>query len=428
MEANSTFLSKSGRADLIVRCSEPLGSADEFLNLVNQHRHRWTTAVFKPSMAHMESMASYLTDPAPRLQRVKLDGGIWHHFNPRPPVHLLRGQTHNIRHLDLYGTRIQWLPNAFVGLKSLILAGISFEGLTTQYIRNLLAASPTLETLDLNSIEIRPSPTDNRSPSVHLTHLRHLRLIGMPTIVADRILRDIVVEPNLIASIQVQELQEEPGLDITSFLTEALPSLSSAYRRLNSRCRGSHLQVTRAGTFIWTARSNRGHSFLFYISHIRFLDGLRWIEQAVGADGPGVRVHLQLNDHASAAIDAVQGLKTSSIVTELRLKLDPEEWLLDCILDALSGSESGDELDGSGGTIPSFPALHTVKFYEWGWSLDKIEEALGRRFAKRTAMALPLPNLSVQISYSEYLWTCGEERMLRFDTMKRVKEIEGIDN
>lgn len=377
-EVNSVFLSKSRQEGLNIHCSQPRNSPHEFLQLVNHHRDRWTTAMFGPSSAHRASMVRYFTDPAPRLRRLKLVGGIRDSLNPQAPIHLLGGQTHEIRHLDLSQTQIQWFPNPFTGLKSLILREISFEGLTTQYIRDILATSPTLEILDLGSIDILPAPTDTHSPPIHFTLLRHLRLGQMSAVIADRILRCIVVEPDFIATIHIGRLRGGPDLDVNGFLMEALPSLSPAYEHLNACCGGSHVQVTRVGAFIWTARSDKGHSFLFDVSNIRFLDGLTWIEQALGVNGPGIWVHLQLNDLASAATEAIPVIKTSGAVTGLQLKLDPEEWLLDALLGALSGSE-GDDSDASADTIPSFPVLRTIHFYEWGWSLDSIEQALQKR-------------------------------------------------
>lgn len=426
-EVNSVFLSKSRQEGLMIHCSKPRDSPHEFLQLVNRHRDRWTTAMFEPSSAHRASIARYLTDPAPRLRRLKLVGGIWNSLEPQAPIHLLGGQTHDIRHLDLSQTQVQWFPNPFTGLKSLILREISFQGLTTQYIRDILATSPALEILDLGSIDILPAPIDTRSPPIHFTLLRHLRLGQMSAVIADCILRSIVIEPYSIATIHIGRLRGGPGFDLNGFLMGALPSLSPGYKHLNACCGGSHLQVTRVGTFIWTARSDRGHSFLFDVSNIRVLDGLTWIEQALGVDGPGIWVHLQLNDLASAATEAIPALKTSGAVTGLQLKLDPEEWLLDPLLSAFSGSE-GDDSEASADTIPSFPVLRTIHFYEWGWSFDRIEQALQKRFSKRTAMTLPLPDLQVQISYSNYLWTCDGERMLRFDVMQRIKAIDGVRN
>ncbi|KAG9040788.1 hypothetical protein FS837_000184 [Tulasnella sp. UAMH 9824] len=426
MEVNEALLLKSLQTHLLVHCIQSDEPPDEFLRLADRHRHRWATVVFQPSIFHGKKVASYLSEPAPRLQSLIISEVTGYMSDPLPNIRLLGGRTHNIRHLDIGATQIEWLPNAFIGLKGLILTSIWFEHLTVQYFLDVLAASPTLEFLELIDIKILPTPIEARSPPLHLTLLRSLCLSSVSTIAAECILRRITFDPHVINIIDIRLPHEEPESDQIRFLRETLPLYSPVYRQLNARCGPGYLQVDSVGSFIWKAKNNRGWSLAFGAPEIVFSDSLAWIEQVVGVNSPGVFVRLHPRFFNAIPDQVVPVLKVSRIVTGMEVNLKPEGAGRGIVLDAFSGLDAGEDVHTSTDSIPSFPALHTVHFRNWTWRLDGIGRDMERRFAKRIVMALPVPDLNVQISYSARVWAYGEERMISFDALQKIRRIEGV--
>ncbi|KAG8944558.1 hypothetical protein FRC04_001681 [Tulasnella sp. 424] len=424
-EVNSAILLKSGQRHLVIHCLLQEPPQHEFLELANRHRHRWGTAAFQiiPA-AYAESVASYLAAPAPLLQSLVLSSKAQ---PPQPVYHLFGGQTQNIRHLNIYGSRIEWLPNAFTGLRRLILAEISQGGLTTQYLLDILASSPSLEILDLSNIEFDPPPIDVRSPPTRFPLLRFLRLGAISAMAVDCILRSLAVEPSVVTRIHLSLSLDEPNFDAARFVTETLPAFSPVLNRLNASCGGSDLRFRFRQNFIWAAGNGAGHSFSFYLPLISLSTYLPWIEQAVGVGVPGVVVRLHFGHFPSTATAVLPVLRPSRIITGMVLNTVLDSWRLDPIFDALSGLETLDGSHTTADAIPSFPALRTIRFTDWMWSLDRIDQALERRFAKRTSMGLNIPDLLVELSYPDTIfWAYGSEGMLSFDTLQRIRAIDGV--
>lgn len=119
MEVNAASMAKSGQSPLIVHC--PFTIPDlvvEFMELVNSQRSRWVAASFELDASDLDSVTSYLADPAPQLQTLGIKGDQLARY-PEAGINLLGGQTQNIRKLGLSFTPIQWSPDSFIGLKSL---------------------------------------------------------------------------------------------------------------------------------------------------------------------------------------------------------------------------------------------------------------------------------------------------------------------
>ncbi|KAG8975416.1 hypothetical protein FRC05_005746 [Tulasnella sp. 425] len=424
IEVNSTILLKSGQRHLVIHGLFHGPPQHEFMELANRHRHRWGTAAFQIPAAYAESAASYLTAPAPQLQSLVLSSKPL-----EPPLnvyHLLGGQTHNIRHLKIYESQIEWLPNAFTGLRSLTLAQIS-QVLPTQYVLDILASSPSLEILALSSIVFDPSSIDARSPPSYFPLLRSLRLGAIGAMAVDSILRSLAVEPSVVASIHIDLPLQEPNFDVARFVKETLPAFSLVLNRLNASCGGSDLKFRRFGQSCrWAARNDAGHSFSFSLPQISLSTYLPWIEQAVGVGVPGGVVRLHFVRFPPTVTSVLPVLRPSRIITGMVLNPAVDTWCLDPLFEALSGLETIDGSHTTADTIPSFPALRTIRSTNWIWSLDRIEQALQRRFAKRASMGLNIPDLLVELSYPDDFWTCSSEGMLSFDTLQRIRAIDGV--
>ncbi|KAG8914702.1 hypothetical protein FRC00_011321 [Tulasnella sp. 408] len=378
----------------------------------------------------MVTVPGYLGEPAPKLQNFTL---LLPGFPPdgARQINLLGGETQNIRTLRLQQAQIQWLPNAFTGLKRLILSDIRTQtgNLTSQYIVDILACSASLEILDLNRVDVLPTPIEGRSPTLLLPLLTDLRLRGVQPLAADYILRCIILEPGIVTQLHIELWDHELLFDPTRFLSETLPSYAALYKHLNARCGGSTLEAAGAETLYWTAQNGHCHRFLFHVWCVGFLAGLQWMEDALGDEWPGVCLRLEMTLSIQTAFSAS---KTSRIVTGIEVPFlsdaatDTDRTRLDMALDAISGPESGDDLQTSEATAPPFPVLRTISFVNLMGGLDRIEQALRQRFAKRRRMALRLPDLQVKLSYSQCLWRCRSGTILSLDAIERIRRIDGV--
>lgn len=423
---NSALLAKSGQSHVVVHASEEAPILDEFMGLAIRHRSRWGAIALQLPSGYIGSVARYLADAAPQLQKITLrldpEDAPW----TGPGINLLGGQAQNIRDLNIYAAPLQWLPNAFGGLRSLKLTFIETHtggGLPAQYIVDMLAYSPTLETLDLFGTEVIPTPIDAESPKSHLPLLKSLRLELVSVMGVDCILRRITVEPNVMTQLAIRLNPDEADFDYSRFLSETLAPFASAYQQLNKRCNGSNLALDQIGKFVWTGQYEERYFFTLNLS-IKVPDGISWLEQAVGVEGPGVFLPLYLdgltNEESAQAFTALQG---PGIVTEISVYTGSSILGLDMMLDAISG-RVGPHSDL--GTSPGFPALHTITLFNWAWNLDKLEKALKGRFSNRTAMVPSLPDLLIKILYPTSLWLKGIKRIPRFRTAQRIRRIKGV--
>lgn len=426
MAVNSALLAKSGQSHVVVHASEEAPTLDEFMGLAIRHRSRWGAIALQLPNGYIGSVARYLAGPAPQLQKITLSLGLEDASWTGPGIKLLGGQAQNIRDLNIYAAPIQWLPNAFAGLRSLKLTFVETHtggGLPAQYIVDILACSPTLETLDLFGTEVIPTPIDTGSPRWHLPLLTSLRLEVVSAMGADCILRRITVEPKIMTRLAIHLNPDEADFDPSRFLSETLAPFASAYQELNKRCNGSKLALDQSGKFTWTGQYEERYSFILNLG-VNLTDGISWLEQAVGGDGPGVFLPLYLDGLAiEGAAQAFTALQGPGLVTEISVYTGSSIPGLDIMLDAISGRASP---HSDLATSPGFPALHTITLFNWAWNLEKLEKALKGRFFNQTAMDPPLPALFIKILYPTSLWQKGIKRIPRFRTAQRIRRIKGV--
>ncbi|KAG8914703.1 hypothetical protein FRC00_011322 [Tulasnella sp. 408] len=426
MAVNSAMLAKSGQSLVVVHASEEAPTLDEFMGLAIRHRSRWGAIALQLPNGYIGSVARYLADPAPRLQKITLSLGPENAPWTGPGINLLGGQAQNIRDLNIYAAPIQWLPNAFAGLRSLKLTFIETHtggGLPAQSIVDILACSPTLETLDLFGTEVIPTTIDTGSPRSHLPLLTSLRLELMSAMGADCILRRITVEPKIMTRLAISLNLDEADFDPSRFLSETLAPFASVYEQLNKRCGGSKLALDPIGKFVWTGQYEERYSFILSLK-IKVPDAILWLEQAVGVGGPGVFLPLHLDGLTSeGAAQAFTALQGRGVVTEISVYTGSSIPGLDMILDAISG-RAGPRSDLA--ARPGFPALHTITLFNWAWNLEKLEKALKGRFFNQEAMDSPLTDLLIKILYPTSLYMKGIKRIPRFRTAQRIRRIKGV--
>ncbi|KAG8911744.1 hypothetical protein FRC00_005903 [Tulasnella sp. 408] len=427
MEVNSAVIAKSGQSPLIVHCSDTRPDlVVEFMELANSQRGRWATASFQ--FSESDSAASYLADPAPQLQSLSLEGDPLAE-GTETSISLLGGQTQNIRKLHILFTPIQWSPNPFTGLKSLKLieVGIQDGGPTIQHILDILACSPALETLTLSRTELIPTAIEAHSPKLRLPLLKILSFISISAITVEQILDRIAVDPDIVTQIDISLKQSISNA--SHFLTETLPPFIPVFRSLNKHCDGSTLKVFPSGDFFWRSKIKQGHSFRVRVRGIGTQAFLPWLEQAVGTDGVGVGVLLRLDLYAFTGgdMEMLSIFERSRIVTEVDVTFGLNSSCQDAVLEAVSRIEEVADQAGMV-AIPSFPSLHTILLENWTGSLDGIEQALRKRFAKRAMMKAHLPDLLVKISCLRV----GErvandsEGILHYDDTHRIRRIDGV--
>ncbi|KAG8898324.1 hypothetical protein FRC00_002992 [Tulasnella sp. 408] len=399
----------------------------EFMELANSQRSRWATASFHFSESDADSVASYLADPAPQLQSLSLERDSLAE-DIETSISLLGGQTQNIRNLHIFATPIQWSSNPFTSLKSLKLIEVKIHdgGPTIQHILDILAHSPALETLTLSRTELIPTPIDTHSPKLRLPLLKILSFFSISAITVEQILDRIAVDTDIVTQIDISPKQSISNA--SHFLTETLPPFAPVFRRLNKHCDGSTLKVFPSGEFFWRSKIKQGHSFLVRVRGIGIQAFLPWLEQAVGTDGVGVLLRLDLYASTGGEMEMLSIFERSRIVTEVDVTFGLNSSCQDAVLDAVSRIEEVGDGQAGRVAIPSFPSLHSILLDNWTGSLDRIEQALQKRFAQRAMMKARLPDLFVNISYLRV----GErvandsEGILHYDDTHRIRRIGGV--
>ncbi|KAG9042844.1 hypothetical protein FS837_010317 [Tulasnella sp. UAMH 9824] len=364
MEVNSTLIAKSGQSPLIVHWSDTRPElVVEFMELVNSQR-----------------------SPAP----------------------------------------LQWSSNPFTGLKSFKLTHVRIrdEGPTIQQILDILACSPALETLGLETTELVPTPIDTYSPKLRLSLLKFLSFCSISAITVEQIFDRIAVDPDIVTHIDIYPLPDEENSNASRFLTETLPPFAPVFSRLNKHYDGSMLSNLLSGDFIWGSKNRRGHYFRVGFRGIGIQAFFPWVEQTVGIEDPGVLLHLDLSVFTVENRGMFSTFERSKIVSEMEVNTAFNSASRDAMLDAVSRIEEAG--DGRPGMVPSFPSLHTIRLDNWTGSLDGIERALRKRFAKRAMMQVRLPDLLVKISYFSVRNANDSKGILFYDNTHRIREIDGV--
>lgn len=429
MEVNSALIAKSGQSTLIVHRSDTRPDlVAEFMELANSQRTRWATALFQFSASDVDSVTCYLAEPAPQLQSLSLEGDPSLNADIETSISLLGGQTQNIRKLNIFATPIQWSSNPFTRLKSLQLRRVEFRdgGPTIQHILDILACSPALETFKLRRTELLPTPIDTHSPKLRLPLLQSLSLFAISATTVERILDRIAVDPDIVTQIDIYSIQDEHIFNESHFLTKTLPPFGPVFRRLNKHYEGSALEIHPGGDFTWRSKKSQGHYFQVRFQGIGIQASLPWLEQAVGIDDVGVSIHLDSPVSTVEHIEMLSTLDRSRIVTGVDVTFAFGSSGRNAVLDAVLWIKEAN--DGQAGmvAIPSFPSLRTIHIDNWAGSLDGIELALRKRFAKRAMMEVRLPNLLVKITYFTVRVANNSDGILHYDNTHRIREINGV--
>lgn len=281
--------------------------------------------------------------------------------------------------------------------------------------------------ITVDGVSIIPSPTDTFSSNVLLPRLQYFRLRGIPGTVVDWLLRRILVTAEVITQFHVGFLENPSSVDSNRFLLETLLPFVQVYKRLNPPCDGpgSHLMTLPSGGFTWNAHSNQNYRFSLVIPTVQFSTSLRWLEDVIGTDGPGMTTTLYLR---GVVPEPLQTLKRSKIVSGLLLVVMAGIECLDPVLDVLEGAKPEAGIDSISDEVPGFPALDMIHLINWPWNLSKVEKMLTTRFSRQRSMGLSFPDLQVELGcpLSRALAGPQPERILHLETMQRVRSLEGV--
>ncbi|KAG8893094.1 hypothetical protein FRC00_011048, partial [Tulasnella sp. 408] len=292
-------------------------------------------------------------------------------YDPPTALELLRNETHNIRHLDLTYTKIHWARSMFRGLKYLGLCGCGGDGLTTDVILDILANSPDLEDLKINSMTVLES--DTSSNPIVLPHLRSIDLQGLRGDLVYHILRYIEV-PHC----QRIKIQTTSGSELVQLLEQSIVLFEALFRDLHKESGGSQLSA-QSGMLQWYTGdinpSNREHTQSFFTVRTRlpsFAPMLRWIERVFGrADPEGLEVTIRISGET-----VLQDPEITSVLR--RLRSVTTLWASRSIRNSRETVGFLGNLDND--LIPVFPSLKILRVFCNDVTPEEIFEMVQNRF------------------------------------------------
>ncbi|KAG9048296.1 hypothetical protein FS837_000295 [Tulasnella sp. UAMH 9824] len=267
-------------------------SLDWFTKLVSPTRDRWKVVWLDDGFASFAW--EKLTSPAPMIETVRLRPGR----GMPTSLKLLGGATHNIRHLDLFSTKIHWAPLMFRGLKHLELGSSVGDGMTTDLILDVLANSPDLEYLKISYTQMKISATPFLHP-IPLLHLQSIELLFLPGNLVCHFLHHIEAPHCQVIGIQTHSI---PDINDSDFVGQSIGSFEPLLRDLHKKSGGSTF-CARAGLMEWLSCITPGNGehcyprFIIEAKSTSFVSMLRWIGRVVdGADPEGLEVEILISD------------------------------------------------------------------------------------------------------------------------------------
>lgn len=421
MTLNSVILSRSRECQVFIHYQGSKVAGDiesqNFLQLTEEHRHRWVAVVLEASSGDIASLLlNHITSPAPLLQSIKLS--ITHLERTLEPMTLLGSQTQNLRNFQLRSISIQWPSHTLTNLKTLVLSNILENAPTTQHLLDILSCSPALEILELDWIMIIPSPINNPFPCIRLPYLRCFRLRWISAEVVDILLQSLSVTAGVITQFNIAISANDPVVDWDRYFSETLSPFVQVYKHLNTSCVDQSSSLSHHG-FAWRAFPRSSERFSLVIPRAQFSTGLRWLENVIGIGDPGVMASLYLRGGVPGPLAA---LERSRVLSKLALNIMSGVECVEPVFNSLEGSGSGDGTDPMSDSLPAFPALHRLRLFNWSWDISRVEHMLLRRFSKRRTMGLSFPDLQIEFDSVGY----HPDRIIPLETANQIRRMEGV--
>ncbi|KAG8910956.1 hypothetical protein FRC01_006023 [Tulasnella sp. 417] len=334
----------------------------------------------------------------------------------------------NIRDIDLDGQiPVNW-PRTLGhlrGLRTLVLQELSNNTITQEQILSVLLASPGIETLVINQLEIEDPPS-NLSPSAEPISLPQLRSVTITTggLLTNHLLRRIRPPP-VVETLRINR-RNIPSHITTSFWEETMASWVPPVQRLyqNSSERVVGLNPT-IGCYLQACRD---HSLSIEFTGLPIPAALRWIQDVITAvdGGPGVLwlyawdSVLEGNDILEV-LQTIQGLTEISVSRIYRLSQSPVEALLKVL-----GEPTADSI-GTPDPRPTFPTLQKLSLHDWKWELDGIMDMVQRRYSMQSTGGQQVPELTLDISpLCRWYLPETETKIIPFYAAKALRELDGV--
>ncbi|KAG8910619.1 hypothetical protein FRC00_007866 [Tulasnella sp. 408] len=244
---------------------------------------------------------------------------------PSQGLELLGGETRNIRQLNLRGSIINWNRSTFRGLRHLRLAHVEGNGLTMDGILGILADSPDLEHLSIESTTFEWSVSPPLRP-ILLPYLRNIELLYLPGDDIFPLLRHIEA-PHC----QRLRIQGNNFGNNNQWVNESMGLLKPLLREMHHKSGRSKVVVSPV--FVdWKSlfkRSSGKHGYYsleVQIHSSSFISSLRWIERAAdGGDLEGLQIQLYLTGQNTLADPEITSiLRRLRNVTEILAYHSPQ--------------------------------------------------------------------------------------------------------
>lgn len=380
-----------------------------FLQLIGHTRDRWKL-VWVDTCFH-NIISEYFASPAPLIEMVHASDGIGE------PVHLLGGETQNIRHLDLHEFEIRWDTSSFSRLKVLKLQGSVGETITTGLILDMLASSSELEHLKLHDVGIELSITPLSHP-IRLDSIRSIELRYLEARVLDQFLRHIDA-PHCEAV--VIEVEYEPIVDESFIVDDSLRLFEPLFPRIHRKSGGSNFYA-RGRRMSWRSRkktvNERGHPYFYIVTlSTSFISSLRFVERVLDNAGPeGLEVGIDIDGR-----DALQDGETVEVIRRLRSvtqifassRAENSQKVLQLLCNARQLS------------LPALPSLRVLSIRRTDGGVKELLRMARARFTHPSQSSFRVPNLEITVDLAGLIEVVPC-RDLDFAAVTQIRSIDGV--
>ncbi|KAG8914294.1 hypothetical protein FRC01_004135, partial [Tulasnella sp. 417] len=317
----------------------------------------------------------------------------------------------NTRDIDLGGqVPVDWARTLghLRGLRTLTLDEVSDNTTDQEQIFSVLLASPGIEALVINGVEIEDRRS-NISPSTELISLPKLRSVTLMNsgLLTNNVLRRIRPPPEM-AKLEIDQMNIPSHL-ATSFWEETMapwvPHVQQLYQNSSKRLVALH--------------PGRG-----------IVDGCccsvdSGVISAVDGGPGGLRLYVEHpaveENDILAVLQRMRGLTEIWVKQLYCLSRPPVDALLNML-----GEPTADSI-GTPDPRPTFPDLQKLGLQDWMWELDDFMDMVQRRYSMRSTAGQQFPDLTLDIS-PLHRWYTPEikKKIISFWTAKALRDLDGV--
>ncbi|KIO27552.1 hypothetical protein M407DRAFT_23238 [Tulasnella calospora MUT 4182] len=353
----------------------------------------------------------YLDKPAPHLQRIILMRSM----RSSSPLELLGGSATNLRHVHLSNASIRWRMGLFTHLNVLKLVGVGDEELTTAHLLDILRASPCLEHLEFDEMDVTVNPPT--SQLITLPGLRYIHFRRCWTDFIRAILGQIRAPSCIGFYLDVDLFGFE--YDIPAFLNEDLRPFHELLRATHRRTGSSQITLS-SDTFSWRSLGGQNIedrlSFSLYMTRFDPKLHIRWVESILLGD-PGLTIEIRRPRNVGQQLFEAIAPMRSVTKLELHSTRTVDEFFL--VLEFIGKPLSADP------SSPSLPCLQELLLTGEDWELQNLLDMVYSRFDSVSWEGIEQTPLTISIPRESFT-SDGYPRILDLTMLMKIRETKGV--